>query len=416
MRIDFTKAILVFCLFLSFVRGTNIGLFYPADEFDIGTIDYTFQTVTNFVLLLGISAYFFLTNDYSFLRQRLSRVSWLVPAILALACLALSTDRVESAKFLVAMTVITLPSLIYIYRFGAEKILAALGTFVVVCAFVNLGYVLAFPEYGIMSGHHMGRWKGLFEHKNMSGPFFALGFFIVAARLDIHRPFRLVCQMASLPVCLAFVYYAQSSTAWVLLCSMAFCLLFFRFLYRLQKPFERIAILLLGVFSSLMVIVYAGPFLMGEFFALTGKDATLTGRTGIWKVILNMVSFHPLAGYGPGMAERPDFMEQIQGDVGWAAKGTHNSFLDLLLGFGYPLTVLFTLLLFKTWFSSFFLSIDTKGRLASCVIASSLIVSILAFAFSGSGALLSRTIFWLMMAISLGIIAHLSTSPSKMQE
>lgn len=405
-RTNLPRLIITFCLFLSFVRATNIGLFYPPDEFQLAQINYLPQTLMNFTLLLGITAYFFIKNDYRFFRDKLSHAMWVVLLGLVALSLALSVNKIESIKFVVAVLVISTPSLLYLREYGAEALLKALGIFTVAMAFINMAYVLALPEYGIMIGHHLGRWRGMFEHKNVSGPFFAIGFFIILHQLLNKRTIWALIQIAAMGICFAFVLKASSSTAMVAFAALAVFYPFALFAYRV-KPGQRIALLLIGVAAIVAVFVTLGPYVMDMFFSLTGKDATLTGRTGIWRVVIDLVNGRPLYGFGPGLSERPEFMQRIQGDVGWEAKSTHNSFLDLLISFGYPLAALIVFFIFKTWISSFSDTVVTRTSLKLHAIASSFVFAALIVGFAGASVLVSRSIFWVVMVIGLSILSDI---------
>ncbi len=77
--------------------------------------------------------------------------------------------------------------------------------------------------------------------------------------------------------------------------------------------------------------------------ALLSKDATLTGRTELWSLILIAIRNHPLLGYG-----FDSFWQGLQGDsltiisqVGWLVPTAHNGYLDLLLSIGWLGVALF---------------------------------------------------------------------------
>ncbi len=77
--------------------------------------------------------------------------------------------------------------------------------------------------------------------------------------------------------------------------------------------------------------------------SLFAKDATLTGRTELWSLIVMAIKVHPLLGYG-----FDSFWQGLQGDsltiirsVGWLVPTAHNGYLDLLLSTGWVGVVLF---------------------------------------------------------------------------
>jgi exopolysaccharide production protein ExoQ len=85
---------------------------------------------------------------------------------------------------------------------------------------------------------------------------------------------------------------------------------------------------------ALGVVVFANQAMLPYLFS---KDATLTGRTGLWELVRVAISQHPLLGYG-----FDSFWQGLQGDslsiivaVGWLVPTAHNGYYDVLLGVGF---------------------------------------------------------------------------------
>ena len=73
-----------------------------------------------------------------------------------------------------------------------------------------------------------------------------------------------------------------------------------------------------------------------QIFGLFGKDATLTGRTIIWRYAWRAIQEHPWAGYGPGgfwETTNPGLSE-LRHASGWTVIGSHQGLLDQWLEFG----------------------------------------------------------------------------------
>ena len=94
-----------------------------------------------------------------------------------------------------------------------------------------------------------------------------------------------------------------------------------------------------------------------------GKDITLTGRTGLWEAVLDMVQERPWLGYGySGFwlgtdGEGSAYVLQL---VGWPATYSHNGVLDLLLDVGYIGLFVFLLSFAISWFGAIALARSTK--------------------------------------------------------
>lgn len=397
-------ALISFCLYLSLVRGTNIGLFYPSDEFQLASIDYTLQTVMNATLLAGLIAYFSMIKDCRFFVDGLSRASIALITTSVFFAYIFSVDQIQSLKFILALGVVTLPAILYARHYSANQMIMAVCRFIVVMVVINILYVLALPQYGIMSGLHDGRWRGLFEHKNTAGLFFAIAplFMILyeTHRSMVHRIIKYAVIMASI----WFMMKCQSSSGLVMFFTiLTFAPLFYCVL-RLNTMKERVAVLL-GMLSILLfTFTFFGSSIENFILGATGRDSTLTGRTGVWSAVLDLVSQRPLVGFGPGMSERSEFMERIQGAVGWEAKGTHNGYLDLVINFGYPASVVMV---------GYILSMLGKGISANTrdnytvfvmVVAVTSIIASLIVGFANASTFFSRSIIWIFMVIAFVLI------------
>lgn len=101
---------------------------------------------------------------------------------------------------------------------------------------------------------------------------------------------------------------------------------------------------LVSVCISLAAIVWIGGALSNGTHAATrailslGRGTqdidSLDGRTDIWKIGLEYLVDHPVAGYGFNAFETPDRIAEFERKAGWAALTLHSEYLDLLLGVG----------------------------------------------------------------------------------
>lgn len=392
------------CLYLALIRGTNMGLFYPSAEDEIGGIDYTYHAMMNIVLLVGLGSYFLLKNDYSyFLKSISSSFIGLIGAGI-LVSLAASIDVQQSLKAVLALLVVTLPPVLYCREFGAEKLLRALGVFMAWMAIFNILYVFIFPEYAIMSGKHEGAWRGMFEHKNPSGSIFGLGIFLSLLHMDIMNIRKGIPYILGGLSCMAFMAMSKSSTAVIstFVMGVTCCLVYF--LLRLRTGKDRVLIVLSSATFLVIVYVFMGDDLSKAVFAALGKDQTLTGRTEIWAAVFDLVGNRPLFGYGPGMTERPDFMQQLQGAVGWELKSMHNSYLDVLIGYGYVVAVMIFCYILMKLFQAILAQARTEKDRIILTITTGMVVDMLVVCFTESGGLLSRSIVWIFIVCGICII------------
>ena len=91
---------------------------------------------------------------------------------------------------------------------------------------------------------------------------------------------------------------------------------------------------MLIVFGVSALAFTAFSFFGEDLLAVVGRDATFTGRTDIWRIVLDAIGQKPLLGFGY-YAATVDFMRPLLvGAIGQAAVDAHNGYLDVMLGTG----------------------------------------------------------------------------------
>ncbi|KAB8331470.1 O-antigen ligase family protein [Scytonema tolypothrichoides VB-61278] len=193
-------------------------------------------------------------------------------------------------------------------------------------------FAVALPKYGVMGGNHQGKWRGVFHHKNVLGArmvvssiiFLLLGHNVKNKRIFIWATFALS---------FFILLRAASSSALVTLVIMIFAFYLFqtfRWSYQIMIP-SLIAITTIG--EGLYFFLSSNA---GALFDAIGKDATLTGRTDLWPLVIDMIRKQPWLGYGFG-----GFWQGLNGEsayilrgVGWPVTHPHNGFLAIWLDLG----------------------------------------------------------------------------------
>jgi len=228
---------------------------------------------------------------------------------------------------------------LYILAIAAVCQVLDIGVFckiiVRVLAFLILASVVmavAFPKYGIhqlddgLGDVHDGLWRGVFVHKNQLGAAASVVVFIFlffSRLISASVGFRVMCIVAAI-ACLIF---AQSAGSRVALCM----LVVYYFLIRTVPVSRNLLVLIFLGVSALAFVSFS--FFVGEFVALVGRDMTLTGRTDIWRIVLDAVWQKPLLGFG--YAAATDFIRPLLvAEIGSAAIDAHNGYLNVLLGTG----------------------------------------------------------------------------------
>lgn len=218
------------------------------------------------------------------------------------------------------------------YRWATMIEIMATAFALLVIASLVAGAIV--PSLGRMPDLFPGAWRGLWPEKNALGGNMALFFpvFGAAALLNPRRRW-LWWGMAGLAVLL--VLLSTSKTSLMALVLGAGAMVFVGLVQRGRAI--GVAATWLGVVAVLLIAI---GLLFGAdaFFAILGKDATLTGRTKIWSGIMRQITEHPWLGYGYGAVWNDQSgrgpLAWITHDAGFRAQHAHNSWLEQWLGMG----------------------------------------------------------------------------------
>ncbi|MFN6572453.1 O-antigen ligase family protein [Dendronalium sp. ChiSLP03b] len=235
------------------------------------------------------------------------------------------------------------------------QLLALAFSIQIVLSFI---FAVVLPKYGVMGGIHQGKWRGVFHHKNALGArmvissiiFLLLGHNVKNKRLFIWGSFALS---------LFLLLRSASSSALVTLIIMIFAFYLFqtfRWSYLIMIPsLVGIATIGEGLYFFLSSNAEA-------LFSAIGKDATLTGRTDLWPLVIEMIQKQPWLGYGFG-----GFWQGLNGEsayiwraAGWPATHPHNGFLAICLDLG-----LVGLLIFMLGFLRAYIKAMTLVRISN---------------------------------------------------
>jgi exopolysaccharide production protein ExoQ len=257
--------------------------------------------------------------------------SFPILALLLFPVSQLATRTISSGALLLAGILL----MYYIMsRYAFDEILELLlilGTGTIVASIV---FALALPQYGLdRMGGHSGAWKGIFSAKNYLGDL-AVFFLSVAVSYRGRTSFLRSVRASQIIFCLIAIAFSQAATAYMLTAIYVVYFLIMKTLHRFRKKdYLVLCILLLGALSVAAVMTVATPDLL---FSLLGKDATLTGRTGIWSAALDSIFRRPLLGYG-----YQAFWLGLEGEsyrvilaVSWLLAQAQNGFLDVTLEMG----------------------------------------------------------------------------------
>ena len=210
-------------------------------------------------------------------------------------------------------------------------------------AVLSIIFALALPQYGLSEYGHQQIWSGVFDQKNELGSIMALGALTwLIFGLGAGRPRWLGVLLFT--ICSLLVVLSASDTALVAECVALFVIAAFA---KVDRSILILASFCLIALVALFVIEAQHP--IDIVFGLLDRNEDLTGRAGIWSMVMDAILKHPWLGYGYHAfwrgADGPSADIRLEG---WIPPHAHNGFLDLALDFGIVGTMLFVFLLLGT--------------------------------------------------------------------
>ena len=203
---------------------------------------------------------------------------------------------------------------------------------------IGLGLVVLYNAFLALTQPGMlviGNFSGGFDHKNTLGKMMALATvaFLCMAGDKRGRGLAIIAGIVSF----ALLVTSGSATGLV----VVFTLVGVFPLLRLLKADARLVVIL-GVAGLLVLGIGAlvVPQAVAVLAPALGRDATLTGRTELWPVLIEMIGRRPWLGYGYSA-----FWSGDDGGLGisWEPTQAHNGYLEVALALGLVGLVLFVI-------------------------------------------------------------------------
>jgi exopolysaccharide production protein ExoQ len=171
--------------------------------------------------------------------------------------------------------------------------------------FGSIIFGLASPELAIhwdKSPELRGAWHGLANHKNSFGALSCIGV-ILWANAFFAREVGRLWAIVGTAIAVTCLVLSRSTTSMVTATFAVILLAMIQSMPRGLKPYMPYLIVLfvgaLTLYSLVSLRLMPGADLLLKPIAhLAGKDVSFTGRTEIWNVIYEHISYHPLLGTG----------------------------------------------------------------------------------------------------------------------
>lgn len=203
-----------------------------------------------------------------------------------------------------------------------------------------------------------GRIQGIVGNANLLGPLCVLAIIVFAIRLAAGAP-RRVFLWIWIGLSAYLLIRAGSATAYVAAVGVAVVLATVLLMRRARRPGERtpyyIAYAIVGVGGLIVLWIFRG-----QLFTLVGRESDLTGREGIWEVVLAKAWERPWTGWGfatPWNPADPAFDGWII-DHGQTVMQAHNMWVDVFLQLGIIGVVILALTYLAFVWRAWFFAVD----------------------------------------------------------
>jgi exopolysaccharide production protein ExoQ len=277
---------------------------------------------------------------------------WMLIALVFISTLW-SIDPSVTVRRGVALLFTTLAGLALASRYDWPRLVEVFAVALAITAAACFVFGAFVPSYGRMTDLFPGAWRGVWFEKNGLGDNMTVACIVFAAAA-ILIPKRRWLWGGMIGLALTLILLSTSKTSLVSLVIGMGALVFVVLAKR--GPALSVIVTFVGVtvLGVLGVTIY---FASDVFFALLGKDATLTGRTKLWAGVLNQVHTRPWTGFGYAAVWNDT---SIWGPLAWISKQAkfvathaHNSWLEVWLGLGYVGLALWVLFFAEAWIRSF---------------------------------------------------------------
>lgn len=257
-------------------------------------------------------------------------------ALIGIVCLStfwsIAPDVTTRRAF--AVTCTTLGGVALAARFRWRELAEVFAATFAVLIIASYVVCIAVPRIGVMTELFPGAWRGLWREKNGLGGMMAFGFCIVSAAALLN-PKRAKMWWGFAALAIGLVLMSTSKTSLVSL-MLGVAALGFVLIAR-RGPAAGTAATWTAVTGFGLLIAFV-VLASDVFFAILGKDATLTGRTKIWSAALVEIQERPWLGFGYhaiwGDKSGWGPFAWISKNAGFQAQHAHNSWLEQWLGMG----------------------------------------------------------------------------------
>lgn len=269
--------------------------------------------------------------------------------VLAIASVAWSIDPSLSSRRLIRMVTIVLVCIAFVLMgWHNRRYQNTMRPILTIMLLGSIIFGLIFPALAIhqqTSAELIGAWRGLANHKNGLGDLACIAL-IFWFHAWLTREVKLLPALAGGAIATTCLMLSHSSTA---LATTVFVMIFMILLLRSShglRPyvpyFVTMLVMLLLVYALAILNLIPGVgALMAPITVFTGKDVTFTGRTEIWAIISEHISYRPFLGTGyaaywtAGPVAGTESYEFVWRMASFYPGSAHNGYLEIINDLGW---------------------------------------------------------------------------------
>jgi exopolysaccharide production protein ExoQ len=330
--------------------------------------------------------------------------NWPLALLLLLALLSALWSVAPGLTVRRAIALMMSVSLAYLIaiRFSPRDQIRLLAWVLCGCTLTSLLVGLALPSLGRMPGDPA--FRGVFVHKNVLGWLASFSVLLGLAALHDRSAARRRAGWIILAIGWAGTLLSASVTSFFA-ASLTVVMAYMAGMISRRHGLARLCLglaLILGAAAFFVLLALS----LVPLLETLGKDATLTGRIPLWKLIDPEIAARPMLGHGYGAfwSEGNHAAWRIWGAAGWEAPHAHNGYRDLMLGVGLVGTGLFAVMILRAMKQAFdlYLAAPEEGWLW-CILAIwwSLVLNL-----SESTFLMQSDLMWLLLAIAVVTVSR----------
>jgi exopolysaccharide production protein ExoQ len=293
----------------------------------------------------SIVMWFLVTNAKPIFSMALQMRLLTLLALFTICSAAWSQDPFRSALNGSFYLIETLFAFYLVLKFETEELLSLAMMTGVVISLTGLIMVFLFPQYAVAQSLRDGiAWTGLFSDRTSTGKTMV---FLLSPAVIFRRRSLNYYHLGYVLLLGFLIFMAHAATARVIT-MLYFGLMAAVYLY--GKFGRRSSLIIAGLLLSAGVVVAGvGVLFLPQLLNALGRNATLSGRTEIWNLVLVSIGKRPLLGYGFyafWLGLRGESARLIVG-TNWVFGYAHNGILEIWLQLGLVGVGLFLITLFQ---------------------------------------------------------------------